>query len=65
MKTLKQLRREYIRTVLENSGWDIKKASSILKISEKAIEREAKTLQARPLKGKRTTHTDGTGGRNK
>ncbi len=65
MKTLKQLRREYIRTVLENSGWDIKKASSILKISEKAIEREVGTLKARSLKGKHTTDTDGTGGRNK
>ncbi len=65
MKTLKQLRREYIRTVLESSGWDIKKASSILKVSEKVIEREAKALQARSSKGNRTTETDRTDGRDK
>ena len=44
MKTLKEIRLEYIRLVLEESGWDYVKASKVLKIPESRLHREAKSL---------------------
>jgi len=44
MKTLKEIRQEHIRTVLETHGWDIKKASSVLKISEARLRKEVHRL---------------------
>ena len=44
MKTLKEIRLEYIRLVLEESGWDFGKACRILKISESTLRREVRAL---------------------
>lgn len=44
MKTLKEIRLEYIKLVLEDSGWDFKKASGILKIPESRLHREARNF---------------------
>ena len=44
MKTLKEIRLEYIRSILDENGWDFKKASRILEISENRLLREAKSL---------------------
>jgi transcriptional regulator with GAF, ATPase, and Fis domain len=45
VKTLKEIRRDHILMVLEGSGWNIKKASAILQISEGRLQREAKRLK--------------------
>jgi hypothetical protein len=44
MKTLKEVRQEHIRTVLEENGWDIEKSSRILQIPEDQLRTEAKKL---------------------
>ena len=48
MKTLKEVRQEHIRTVLEENGWDIKKASRVLQIAENRLRVEAKRLAKPP-----------------
>ncbi len=48
MKTLKEIRLKYIRSVLDDNGWDFKKASRILEISESRLLREAKSLSVAP-----------------
>jgi DNA-binding NtrC family response regulator len=48
MKTLKEIRLEYIRSILDENGWDFKKASRILEISENRLLREAKSLAILP-----------------
>ncbi len=48
MKTLKEVRQEHIRTVLEENGWDIKKASCVLQIPEKRLRAEARRLTNAP-----------------
>jgi len=40
MKKLKDIRKEYILKVLSDTGWDIKKASKILNISETFLKKE-------------------------
>ncbi len=52
MKTLDEIRREHIRTILEENGWDMKKASSILKISESKLQREIQKF-AKPTGGEK------------
>jgi len=44
MKTLKEIRLEYIRSILDENGWDFRKASRILEIPESRLLREAKSL---------------------
>jgi transcriptional regulator with PAS, ATPase and Fis domain len=48
MKTLKEIRLEYIRSILDENGWDFKKASRILEISESRLLREAKSAALLP-----------------
>ena len=48
MKTLKEIRQEHIRTVLEENGWDIEKASCVLQIPEKRLRAEARRLAEAP-----------------
>jgi transcriptional regulator with GAF, ATPase, and Fis domain len=50
VKTLKEIRQEHIRTVLEENGWDIEKASHILQIPERRLRTEAKRLTKPPGK---------------
>lgn len=40
MKTLQEIRKEHICRVLEKTDWNLKKASSILEISEDALAKE-------------------------
>lgn len=51
MKTLREMRRDYIRTILEDNGWDIEKASTILKIPKSVVRREAQRLNGPRGKG--------------
>jgi DNA-binding NtrC family response regulator len=44
VKTLDEIRREYILMILEDNGWDVKKASGILRISESRLQREIQKL---------------------
>jgi hypothetical protein len=44
IKTLQEVRKEYILKVLKATGWDYEKASRILKVSEDYLKREAKDL---------------------
>ena len=44
MKTLKQIRKEHITQVIERTGWDIKKASRLLRVSESFLEKEIHKL---------------------
>jgi len=44
VKTLDEIRREYILMILEDNGWDVKKASGILRISESRVKREIHKL---------------------
>jgi ActR/RegA family two-component response regulator len=55
LKTLKEVRQEHIRTVLEENGWDIKKASRVLQIPERRLRAEARLLTKPPgkLNGKK------------
>ncbi len=48
MKTLKEIRQEHIRTVLEENGWDIKQASLVLQIPERRLKAEARRLTKPP-----------------
>jgi len=54
MKTLKEIRLEHIRLVLEASGWDFGKACKILKIPENTLHREARGLLDPSLTGQGT-----------
>ena len=49
MKTLKEIRLEYIRSILDENGWDFKKASRVLEIPESRLLREARSLALLPL----------------
>jgi len=40
MKTLQEIRKEHICKVLEKTGWNLKKASAILEISEDILAKE-------------------------
>ncbi|MCS7280715.1 MAG: helix-turn-helix domain-containing protein [Desulfobacterota bacterium] len=44
MKTLKEVKREYILKVLRTTGWDIKRASEILKVNERYLRREIERI---------------------
>jgi hypothetical protein len=44
IKTLGEIRKEYILKVLEQTGWDFGKASRILKIPEDLLRKEAKKI---------------------
>jgi hypothetical protein len=44
MKTLREVRREHIRKVLEENGWDMAKASEVLQIPENRLKKEAEGL---------------------
>jgi hypothetical protein len=44
MKTLKEVRLDYVREVLENTGWDFEEAGRILNISEEQLHREVRRL---------------------
>jgi ActR/RegA family two-component response regulator len=55
MKTLDQIRLEHILQVLDHTGWNIKKTSEILKVSEKTIKKEIQILQnAAPTRTSKT-----------
>jgi transcriptional regulator with GAF, ATPase, and Fis domain len=58
VKTLKEVRQEHIRTVLEENGWDIEKASRVLQIPESRLKTEARRLTTPPgtlnAKGRRS-----------
>jgi transcriptional regulator with GAF, ATPase, and Fis domain len=58
VKTLKEVRQEHIRAVLEENGWDIEKASRVLGIPERRLKTEAGRLTRPPgtltAKGGRT-----------
>ncbi|HKI48487.1 MAG TPA: helix-turn-helix domain-containing protein [Desulfobacteria bacterium] len=43
LKTLKEIEREHLRTVLEKTGWNIEKASRLLKISVSQVKRKIQT----------------------
>ncbi|MCX7857649.1 MAG: hypothetical protein N2513_06680 [Deltaproteobacteria bacterium] len=45
MKTLKEIKREHIMTVLKSTGWDIKEASKILKVKETYLKREIEKMK--------------------
>ena len=51
MKTLREMRRDYIRSILEDNGWDIEKASTILKIPKSVVRREVRRLNGPRGKG--------------
>lgn len=42
IKTLQEVRKEYILKVLEATGWNYGKASRILKVSEKYLEKQVR-----------------------
>jgi DNA-binding NtrC family response regulator len=44
MKTLEEIRKEHILQVLERTGWDTKKASEILRISETLLKKKIQKL---------------------
>jgi hypothetical protein len=52
--TLREVRRRYILTILRDSSWDLKKASSILEVSEKFLKRELSKMGAHALEKRRT-----------
>jgi hypothetical protein len=43
VKRLDEIRREYILRVLSEVDWDYKKASAILKVSEKSLKRQIRS----------------------
>ncbi|MCF8128783.1 MAG: helix-turn-helix domain-containing protein [Deltaproteobacteria bacterium] len=43
LKTLKEIEREHLLTVLEKTGWNIEKASRLLKISVSQVKRKIQT----------------------
>jgi len=45
MKTLEEIRQEHILQVLERTGWDTKKASEILRISEGFLKKAIQKLK--------------------
>jgi DNA-binding NtrC family response regulator len=45
MKTLKEIRHDYILSVLKNTGWDIEKASGILQVSAKWLRKQVRKLK--------------------
>jgi DNA-binding NtrC family response regulator len=51
IKTLREVRREYILKVLRETGWDYEKASLILKVSRESLEKEAKDLCSAEMAG--------------
>jgi hypothetical protein len=44
IKTLQQVRKEYILKVLAATGWNYEKASRILKVSEEYLEKQVRNL---------------------
>lgn len=46
MQTLDEIRLEHIIQVLDRTGWDMKKASEILKVPEKVIKKQINILKA-------------------
>lgn len=44
--TLRETRRRHILSILERTGWDIKKASILLKVSERYVKNEIKKMAA-------------------
>lgn len=46
MQTLDEIRLEHILQVLDRTGWDMKKASEILKVPEKVIKKQINILKA-------------------
>jgi hypothetical protein len=49
VKTLREVREEHIRKVLEESRWDTKEASHILQVSEKFLMTEVKKFDKKPV----------------
>jgi hypothetical protein len=45
VKKLDEIRREYMLRVLVESDWDYRKASSILKVSEKFLREQVKAIR--------------------
>jgi len=45
MQTLDEIRLEHILQVLDRTGWDMKKASEILKVPEKVIRKQIHFLK--------------------
>jgi hypothetical protein len=45
VKTLEEIRVEYILKVLAQTNWDYRKASRILKVSEDFLKREVKKIR--------------------
>jgi transcriptional regulator with GAF, ATPase, and Fis domain len=48
VKTLKEVREEHIRAVLEETGWDITQASCVLGIPERRLRAEVRRLTKEP-----------------
>lgn len=44
VKKLNEIRREYMLRILAEADWDFKKASVILKVSEKFLRKQVKQL---------------------
>ncbi len=48
VKTLKELEKEHLRTVLEKTGWNIEKAARLLRISVSQVKRKIRTQGLKP-----------------
>lgn len=48
VKTLKEFEKEHLRTVLEKTGWNMEKASRLLKISVSQVKRKIRTHGLQP-----------------
>ncbi|MBP6941506.1 MAG: hypothetical protein KBB65_07020 [Syntrophorhabdaceae bacterium] len=44
MKTLRQIRNEHVLQVLNQTNWDLKKASEMLKVSEGFLKKEIRKI---------------------
>lgn len=50
VRSLKEVRREHILRVLEETNWDLKRASEILKVSESYIKKEISKIKREEAK---------------
>jgi len=44
--TLREARRQYILSILDRTGWDVRKASALLKVSERFLKGEIRKMGA-------------------
>ncbi|HNY70355.1 MAG TPA: helix-turn-helix domain-containing protein [Syntrophorhabdus sp.] len=50
MQSLDEIRLKHILQVLEKTGWDMKKASEILKVPERVIKKQIRILKPIAIK---------------